>query len=464
MHDAPQDVLVDAYPEEEYWQDLLKVTGGAHRRAARAPGDPRARRPAVPWMKRARRALPAAAGGHAAPGAHQRLLHGRRQGAGQRLLPQRASARRARSRYDAAVDRPRAARRPLRRGARRARRAHRGRGTACWPPAASSRTASGCARPGANERGEPADNFLIRGTRFNTRRAAEAACSTRGADADRRPDAGAHASRSTRARRCTTAASARASTASRSASSSTAKRERFYDEGEDFWPKRYAIWGRLVAGQPGQIAYSIIDAKAIGRFMPPVFPADHGATRWPQLARELGLDAAALVQTVAASTPPAARAPSTTRCSTTAAPTASTPPKTHWARPIDTPPFYGYPLRPGITFTYLGVEDRRDARAVHLRRHGPAANLFVAGEMMAGNVLGKGYTAGLGMAIGTAFGRIAGRGGRAPCPQTAASADPARELRTAPAIDGPSAPARSRVLRSATPAATAKASARSSRR
>src|SRR5512137_1792189 len=28
MHDGPQDVLVDAYPEEEFWQDLLKVTGG----------------------------------------------------------------------------------------------------------------------------------------------------------------------------------------------------------------------------------------------------------------------------------------------------------------------------------------------------------------------------------------------------------------------------------------------------
>jgi tricarballylate dehydrogenase len=38
----------------------------------------------------------------------------------------------------------------------------------------------------------------------------------------------------------------------------------------------------------------------------------------------------------------------------------------------------------------------------------PSDNLFVAGEMMAGNVLGKGYTAGVGMAIGTAFGRIAG--------------------------------------------------------
>jgi tricarballylate dehydrogenase len=38
----------------------------------------------------------------------------------------------------------------------------------------------------------------------------------------------------------------------------------------------------------------------------------------------------------------------------------------------------------------------------------PSENLFVAGEMMAGNVLGKGYTAGVGMSIGTAFGRIAG--------------------------------------------------------
>jgi tricarballylate dehydrogenase len=47
---------------------------------------------------------------------------------------------------------------------------------------------------------------------------------------------------------------------------------RFYDEGEDLWPKRYAIWGRLLAGQPDQIGYSIVDAKALGRFMPSVFP------------------------------------------------------------------------------------------------------------------------------------------------------------------------------------------------
>ena len=46
---------------------------------------------------------------------------------------------------------------------------------------------------------------------------------------------------------------------------------RFYDEGEDFWPKRYAIWGRLVAAEDDQIGHLIIDSKPVGRFMPPVF-------------------------------------------------------------------------------------------------------------------------------------------------------------------------------------------------
>src|SRR4029077_11710838 len=73
--------------------------------------------------------------------------------------------------------------------------------------------------------------------------------------------------------------------------------ERFYDEGEDLWPKRYAIWGRLVAQQPGQIAYSIIDSKVIGRFMPSVFPPLE-ASRVAELAPALGLPAEKLECTV----------------------------------------------------------------------------------------------------------------------------------------------------------------------
>ncbi len=84
------------------------------------------------------------------------------------------------------------------------------------------------------------------------------------------------------------------------------------------------------------------------------------------------------------------------------------PPKSHWARPIDTPPYYGYPLRPGITFTYLSVEVN-DKTQVIMEDDIPFENIFAAGEIMSGNVLGKGYMAGFGMTIGTVFGRIAGK-------------------------------------------------------
>ncbi len=181
---------------------------------------------------------------------------------------------------------------------------------------------------------------------------------------------------------------------------------RFYDEGEDLWPKRYAIWGRLIARQPGQIAYSIIDAKSIDLFMPSIFPAIE-APSIGALAARLELDAAALERTVA--TFNAAVRPG--RFDHTTLDDCRTDglaiPKSHWARPLDTPPFYGYPLRPGITFTYLGVRVNAAARMM-LKEGGEAGNMFAAGEIMAGNVLGEGYLAGIGMTIGAVFGRIAG--------------------------------------------------------
>jgi tricarballylate dehydrogenase len=184
--------------------------------------------------------------------------------------------------------------------------------------------------------------------------------------------------------------------------------QRFYDEGEDTWPKRYAIWGRLVAQQPGQIAYSIIDAKSLRLFMPSIFPAVEAASIG-ELAQKLSLDPAALEKTVADFN--AAVRPGTfdhtvlDDCATAGL----TPPKSHWARAIDRPPFYAYPLRPGITFTYLGVRVNAESR-MQLADGTPSGNMFAAGEIMAGNVLGKGYLAGIGMTIGAVFGRIAGAG------------------------------------------------------
>jgi tricarballylate dehydrogenase len=183
--------------------------------------------------------------------------------------------------------------------------------------------------------------------------------------------------------------------------------QRFYDEGEDVWPKRYAIWGRLVAGQPDQIAYIIFDASSLTMFMPSLFPPIE-AQSIGELAGKFSLDPAALEETVA--TFNAAVQPGTfdhtilDDCRTEGI----TPPKTHWARRIERPPFYAYPVRPGITFTYLGTRVNKEARML-MKDGRPSANMFAAGEIMAGNVLGRGYAAGIGMTIGSVFGRIAGR-------------------------------------------------------
>ena len=185
------------------------------------------------------------------------------------------------------------------------------------------------------------------------------------------------------------------------------KGERFYDEGEDFWPKRYAIWGRLVAGQPDQIGYCFIDSKAMGKFMPSVFPPSQAKTV-EELAKMVGLPVDQAVATIKAYND--AVQPGTFNhdilddCKTSEL----TPAKTHWALKIDQPPFYAYGLRPGLTFTYLGL--MVNERAMVLMKGGQRSkNIFAAGEIMAGNILGKGYAAGIGVTIGTVFGRIAGR-------------------------------------------------------
>ncbi|HSF95529.1 MAG TPA: FAD-dependent tricarballylate dehydrogenase TcuA [Thermohalobaculum sp.] len=185
--------------------------------------------------------------------------------------------------------------------------------------------------------------------------------------------------------------------------------QRFYDEGEDFWPKRYAIWGRLVAKQPDQIAYSIIDAKAEDLFLPSLYPPIRSDSI-EGLAGKLGLDAKALKATVDAyNAACAAEGPFDTKVHDGRRTTGLAPDKTNWARPIDRPPYTGFPLRPGITFTYLGVRVNTQATAM-MANGKPAHNIYAAGEIMAGNVLGQGYLAGIGMTIGTVFGWKAGEG------------------------------------------------------
>ena len=400
MHDGPSDPLTGAYPAEEYWRDLQEVTGGRTNEAL------------------ARMVIAGTAGCRTWMAAHgvrfQPPIGGALQlahtnafflGGGKALVNAyyRAAARLGVDvEYDAEV-------RGLRiengrfEGAVVARNGE----TELVSARAFVAAAGGFQ---ANREwlrdawGASADNFLIRGTPYDTGRVLRALMDGGAATAGDPTQCHAVAI-DARAPRFDGGIVTRVDCIPLGIVVN-ARGERFHDEGEDLWPKRYAVWGRLVARQPDQKAFVIFDARAPGRFIPPMLPPLE-APSIRRLAAPLGLEPAALERTVmaynAAVRPGTFDAAALDDCATAGL----TPPKSHWARRIDRAPFYAYPLRPGITFTYLGVQVDERARVVW-RDGRPAANVFAAGEIMAGNILGRGYLAGLGMAIGTVFGRKAG--------------------------------------------------------
>jgi tricarballylate dehydrogenase len=401
MHDTPEDVLTEAYPEEEFWQDLAKVTGGrTDEKLARLVIRTSAH--CREWMRRhGVRFQPSLSGT-----LHLSRTNAFFMGGGKALVNayyRSAAALGVQVRYDAPVDAL-----EIDGGRFVAARVGRERieARACVVASGGFESNREWLREawGRNERGEwPADNFRIRGTRYNMGVVLRGLLA-RGADAVGDPTQSHCVAIDARAPLYDGGICTRVDCVSLGIMVNR-DAQRFYDEGEDFWPKRYAIWGRLVALQPGQVGYAIIDAKAIGRFMPPVFPGEK-ANSLPELARQLGLPEAAFVRTVTEYNTACRVGTFDHAVQDDCHTEGLAPPKTHWARPLDTPPYYGYALCPGITFTYLGV--RVDERAaVHFGGR-PSPNLFAAGEVMAGNVLGQGYTAGVGMTIGTVFGRVAG--------------------------------------------------------
>ena len=401
MHDQPEDVMLGSYSEDEYWQDVFKVTSGKTdeklaRFVIRASSKCRL------WMRQH--------GVHFQPPLSGTLNLSRTNaffmGGGKALVNayyRSAEKLGVKIRYDSPVDSL-----EIQNGKFLA--AYVGderiEAKTCVLAAGGFESNREWLKEawGINEYGEfPADNFLIRGTQYN-----------KGVLLKQLIELGADSvSDATQAHMV--AVDARAplydgGICTRIDAVSfgivvNKNAQRFSDEGEDFWPKRYAFWGRLVAQQPGQIGYSIIDSKVLGRFMPPVFPGEKADTL-EELAEKLGLNPNALVQTVNAYNA-ACRVGTFDHtimddCHTEGI----EPPKTHWALPINKGPFYGYAVRPGVTFTYLGLKTD-ETSAVRFNDQ-LSENLFVAGEMMAGNVLGEGYAAGIGMAIGTVFGRVAG--------------------------------------------------------
>jgi tricarballylate dehydrogenase len=192
-----------------------------------------------------------------------------------------------------------------------------------------------------------------------------------------------------------------------------ARGERFVDEGADFRNYTYAQYGREVLRQPGGFAWQIFDAQ-----VEPLLYEEYrvpGATRVEAVALEdlvAKLDGVEPVRALATlrafnaaidasrSFDPAARDGRGTR--------GITPPKTNWALALEQPPFRGFRVTCGITFTYGGLAIRASDAAVLDATGAPIAGLYAAGEIV-GGVFADGYPGGSGLTAGAVFGRKAGR-------------------------------------------------------
>ena len=186
--------------------------------------------------------------------------------------------------------------------------------------------------------------------------------------------------------------------------------ERFVDEGADFRNYTYAKYGREVLRQPQRAAFQLFDAKVIDNLRD-----EYRITQMTKatsdsiegLADALGIDREGLVRTVReynASIQPGEYNPAVLDGKRTEG---ISPPKSNWALPLDTPPYVGFAVTCGITFTFGGL--RIDPRTAQVQdtEDKPIPGLYAAGELV-GGLFYYNYAGGSGLMAGAVFGRLAG--------------------------------------------------------
>jgi tricarballylate dehydrogenase len=191
--------------------------------------------------------------------------------------------------------------------------------------------------------------------------------------------------------------------------------ERFVDEADDLRGKTYAKMGRAILSQPGGIAFQIMDRKTRDLDLyPQMYRKATGAKAdtLEDLAEQLDIHVETFVRTVRAfnAAVPANLPPFSTNPVVLdgRATVGLTPPKSNYTLTIEEPPFEGFAVRCGMTFTFGGLKiDPATAQVQHVAGR-PIPGLYAAGEMVGGLWVGN-YASGSGMMAGATFGRIAGR-------------------------------------------------------
>jgi len=186
--------------------------------------------------------------------------------------------------------------------------------------------------------------------------------------------------------------------------------KRFVDEGADFRNYTYAKYGREILRQPGGAAWQIFDAVTRPLLRKEEYDSSpiskEEADTIEDLAIALGIDPKGLQRTVEEFNAAIVDRPFDPAVKDQRASRVQ-PPKSNWASAIAEPPFYGFAVSCGITFTFGGV--RIDEHARVLTGDGtPVGGLFAAGEI-AGGLFSGNYPGGSGLTAGTVFARLAGR-------------------------------------------------------
>ena len=186
--------------------------------------------------------------------------------------------------------------------------------------------------------------------------------------------------------------------------------ERFVDEGADFRNYTYAKYGRDILQQPQRLAFQIFDQKVVPILreeyrIREVTKAEGGTIE--ELAKKLEIDAAGLVKTVRAFNAAVGSGTFNPAVLDGKGTHGIAPPKSNWALALDTPPFVGYAVTCGITFTFGGLRVTPRAEVLDTDDR-PIPGLLAAGELV-GGLFYVNYPGGTGLMAGAAFGRLAGQ-------------------------------------------------------
>jgi tricarballylate dehydrogenase len=187
--------------------------------------------------------------------------------------------------------------------------------------------------------------------------------------------------------------------------------QRFVDEGADFRNYTYARYGAEILRQPGGTAVQIFDAKVRHLLRSEEYESA-GVSKIESdslagLAKGLGIDHADLVRTVGEFNESITGGEFDPTVKDGKRTIGISPAKSNWAQPIDTPPYVGFPVTCGITFTFGGLRIDPDARVLDTAGRA-IPGLYAAGELV-GGLFHFNYPGGSGLTAGSVFGRRAGQ-------------------------------------------------------